>query len=216
MPISSRKKRSASSSSYAVIGPHCGSMPRPSAKPATSAAIDGFEVGKGVAENLAHGDDALRRGIESAPGERSRRNVEAREHVGGIEVDQQGALKEDACSLGEAAGAADLAAVDLDVVARPVARRDAERLQAQLLQPRRYSGSARQGREPQRRPIEDQFPAELAFVEVEGAAAGDAGARLDAMRVAIVELDLATRPDGCRSAREGRKRRKRIVSGILY
>ena len=109
----------------------------------------------------------------------SRRNVEAGEHLRRIEIDQQCALIEDEVAVEETAGAADLAAVDFDIVARPVARRHAELLQAK--RGRLADAPCDFGKvgRPQSRAIENEFPANLSLVEVEAAAAGDPPYRLD-------------------------------------
>ena len=44
--------------------------------------------------------------------------------------------------------------------------------------------------EPQSGAIEDEFPADLPLVEIEAAAAGDPPHGLDAVRLAVIELDL--------------------------
>ena len=134
----------------------------------------------------------------------SARNFEASQHLRRVEVDQQSALIEDEVAFEEAAGAADLAALDFDIVARPVAGRHAELLQAKrcrLADAPRHFGKVGQ---PERCPIEHQLPADLPLVEIEAATAGDPAHGLDAVRLAVIELDLLTEDiDGCRSGRKG-------------
>ena len=109
------------------------------------------------------------------------------------------------CAVGEAAGAADLAALDFDIVARPVAGRHAELLQAQRCGLADAPGHFGKVGQPERRPIEHQFPADLPLVEIEAAAAGDPAHGLDAVRPAVIELDLLTEilmdADQCRGAK---------------
>ena len=152
-------------------------------KAGEQAVIDGLEIGQGVAQDFAHGDDALRRRNRSRAWRAFPLGTLRHASIfAGIEVDQQRALIEDEVAVEEAAGAADLAAVDLDIVARPVARRHAELLQAErggLADAPRHFGEIRQ---PERGAVEDQLPADLPLVEIEAAAAGDPAHGLDAVR----------------------------------
>ena len=108
----------------------------------------------------------------------------------GIEIDQQCALIEDEVAFEKTAGAADLAAVHLDIIARPVSRRHAELLQAKrggLADAPRDFGKISHA---QSCTIEHKFPANLPLVEIEAATAGDPPHGLDAVRLAVIELDL--------------------------
>ena len=82
-----------------------------------------------------------------------------------LKVDQQRALIEDRVAVEEAAGAADLAAVDLDVVARPIVGIDAKPVQPRGRGFTDCLGEFRQRCDPERPAMEDELPAELAFVE---------------------------------------------------
>ena len=93
-------------------------------------------------------------------------------------------------AIEEAAGAADLAAIDFDVVARAVARRYAELVEAEGEGFADAFGHVREIAHAQGGAVEQQLPADLAFVEIKTAAAGDAAADLDAVGAAIVGLDL--------------------------
>ena len=92
----------------------------------------------------------------------------------------------------EAAGAADLAAIDFDIVARPIVRGHAECPKTERSRFANAPGHLGKVRDAQGRAIEDQFPADLTFVEIKPAAAGNPPHGFDAVRLAIVELELVT------------------------
>ena len=154
------------------------------------------------AEQLLQRHHPLRRRVERALGELGFRDFQRGGHFGRVHVHQHRALIEQRVLVEEAAGAADLAPVDLDVVARPVPGGDAELAQACG---RSFADLARQLGEradPERLAVEDELPAELALVEIDRAAAGDAPDHADAVGAAIVAArSRSTRPDGARSAR---------------
>ena len=152
--------------------------------------VDRGEIRQALAEQLAHRDDALPGRGQLALGELFDRHLERGDHLRGIEIDEQRALVEQRGAIEEAAGAADLAPVDLDVVARPVARRHAELVEPERRRladpPRRLVEIA----QAEARAVEDQLPPDLALVEIETAAAGDAPADLDAAAAAMIDTDL--------------------------
>ena len=78
------------------------------------------QVRQTVPQNLAQGHHAPRRRIRSVGGGLFAGQVERCRHGAGIHVDQQGALEEQGVAVEEPAGTAYLAALHLDIVARPV------------------------------------------------------------------------------------------------
>ena len=143
--------------------------------------------------------------VEGAFGELGLGHVEGLQHAGGVHVEQDGRLIEERVAGEEAAGAGDLAAVDLDVVPRAVFRRDAE-----LREPQRdgLADAARgvaQGGQIEALAMEDQFEAELALVHVERAAAGNAADSLDTVVAAPIGADLARQRLMAADQRRGRE-----------
>jgi hypothetical protein len=170
----------------------CGRNAKAFGKSGNETLINGVEIGQGAAQDLAHGDDALCRRIDGPLGKLLRRHIEASQHLSGVEVDEQRPLIENQITVEEAASAADLAAIDFDIVARPVVRRHAEFLQPKSSRLADAPGHLGEVHDSQGRAIEDKFPADLPIVEIEAAAAGNPTHRFDAVRVAVIELELMT------------------------
>ena len=142
-----------------------------------------------AAESLAQRDHPAPRVVEVASSELVEWHFERLDHPRRIEVDQQRALEEKRPAVDQTAGAADLAPVHLDVVARAELGRH-----AQAPQPRRRSAAdPRRDRREVRAEgpaLQHQFPADLAFVQIQAAAAGDAAPDLDAAAAAVFETHL--------------------------
>ena len=156
-----------------MICPHCGAIPRPSAKPRPGL-INCLEIGNDAAQHLAHRDDALRSRIDRPLCELFRRNVETSEHLRRIKIDQQRSLIKDQIAFEKSASPTDLTAFDLNIVARPIACGHAQLLQSKG---RRLADAARHlGKisHAQRCTIKNKLPANLTFIEIKPAATGDA------------------------------------------
>ena len=130
--------------------------------------------------------------VEVALGELRRRDIEAGNHARRVHVYKNRALIDQAVAVEKAAGAAELAPTNLDVVARTESGADAE-----------SNGEAsrdctadccadvceRFARQAAAR--EHQLPGDLALIQVDRAAAGDAPHESDVVGAHIVELHLA-------------------------
>ena len=129
-----------------------------------------------AAQHLGERDHAPARIVEIAPRELVDRHLQHLDHARRIEVDEQRPLEEERRAVDQAAGAADLPAVHLDIVARTELGRH-----AQPLQPRgRRAADARRDCAQvgaQAAALERKLPADLALVEIQAAAAGDAPSR---------------------------------------
>ncbi|MBM3367747.1 MAG: hypothetical protein FJY43_05620 [Betaproteobacteria bacterium] len=142
-----------------------------------------------AAEDFAQAGDAAPGVLEVAPRQLFHRDAQRLDHAQRFEVHQQRALEEHGVAVDDAASAAQLAALDLDVVAGPEFRRHAEAFQS-----RRGGGAdacgdrGEVGSEPAS--LEHQLPAGLSFVQVQAAAAGDAPPDLDAVGRAVLEPHL--------------------------
>ena len=161
--------------------------------------------GRGAVEKLGDGDDALRAAGLPALGQFGGGDVQKRRHLGAVHVVKRGALVEDRVAVEKAAGARDLAALDLDIVAGAVVRGDAEARQARR---RRLADRLRdlaQRGKPQRVAVEHQFPAELALIQVKRAAAGHPPPDADSCGAAGVEVQFLT--DRLMTANQNRGRK---------
>ena len=158
------------------------------AKALQQRAIDLLER-RHASEQLAQGHDALARVFQVAPRELLHRDAQHVDHARGIEVDEQRPLEKKRRAVGDATRAAELSAVDFDVVAGTELSGDTE-----ALQPRGGgAANARRSRceiRAQGAAREHELPADLAFVQVQSAAARDAAADLDALARAVLQPHL--------------------------
>ena len=133
------------------------------------------------------------------------RHVQRREHLLGAKVDQQRALIEDRVAIEESTGAADLAAVDFDVVARPILGIDAKPVQPRGRSFTHCLGEFRQRCDAERPAMKDELKSQLSFIHEQRASAGDAADGLNPVGGAIVEVKLARE---CLMAPDERRRPK--------
>ncbi len=133
-----------------------------------------------------------------------------------VEVDQQRSLKEQAVSFQEGTGPGDLAAVHFDIVAGSEFGLQAQGLQSlgnRLTDGPGYPGQI--GPAGQGLPGTDQFPAQLAFIEVDRPASGYPPVDLNAAGPAVVGPNLLR--DGLVVADQRHRGGKpQIAQGIRY
>ena len=159
-------------------------------KPRLHRLLDRFE-GRSVAEFPVEAGDAFPDRVDFFGLELLDGDSQAFQHGFDIEVDQHRALKEERPLALGPARPRDLAAVDFDIVARAKSRLQAQdcqgshhRLAERLEKPSRGEGKTEEGL------VTDDFPAELALIEEDRSAPGDAPVNLDPVNPAVFGADL--------------------------
>ena len=152
-------------------------------------ALDESELRTPAEQVLEIGDAFARRG-DRFIGQLLGRDAQHAQHLPNVKVDQQRALIQQRVAVERAAGAGDFLAIDLDIVARTVARIDAERADRGRRGMTDALGNRLHVRSAELALVQIQLPAELRFIEINRAAAGDTALDRDVVRLAIVEIEL--------------------------
>ena len=149
-------------------------------------------------------------------------HVDCGHHRRQVEIDQRRALVHDDVIVEIAAGAADLLPIHDDVGRRAVFGGDAEGREAGRRRRANPRGHVRQGRHTDFPPVADDLPAELALVQIDRAAAGNAPHDADAGLPAVIELQLPAQilvpadQRGRREAQEAHRVRHRAGLAQLH